>query len=211
MLALLGLMLAFSYSFGLSRLDLRKQALTNETNAIGTAFLRADLLPDPGRTELRRQLYEYAATRVLTDETSRRVSAIVNQIAASRRAQAALWPTMKQALTPDVPGHVQMLTVQSINSIIDADTVRNAVGWDRFPVTVFAYLLALAGLSIALAAQNGERNRALSRPRIAVFALALASLIFIIIDFDNSLRGMIRVNQSALIDLIGEMRESVAL
>jgi len=50
MLALLGLMLAFTYSFSMSRADLRKQSLITEVNALGTAFLRADLLPEPGRT-----------------------------------------------------------------------------------------------------------------------------------------------------------------
>jgi hypothetical protein len=53
MLALLGLLLAFTYSFSLSRADMRKQAVINEANAIGTAFLRADLGAEPGRGELR--------------------------------------------------------------------------------------------------------------------------------------------------------------
>ena len=56
LLALMGLVLAFTYLFSLSRIDMRKQALVQEANAIGTAFLRADLLPEPGRTELRARL-----------------------------------------------------------------------------------------------------------------------------------------------------------
>ena len=43
MLALLGLMLAFTYSFSMSRADLRKKAFTNEVNAISTAFVKPRL------------------------------------------------------------------------------------------------------------------------------------------------------------------------
>ena len=63
LMALLGLMLAFTYSFSLSRADLRKAALIKEVNAISTAFLRADLLPEPGRTEVRDRLFDYAKSR----------------------------------------------------------------------------------------------------------------------------------------------------
>ena len=60
MLALLGLMLAFTYSFSMSRAELRKKAIIAEVNAISTAFVRADLLSEPGRTEVRKGLYDYA-------------------------------------------------------------------------------------------------------------------------------------------------------
>ena len=51
MMALLGLILAFTYSASASRYDARKQAVIVEANDIGTAFLRAGLVDDPGRTE----------------------------------------------------------------------------------------------------------------------------------------------------------------
>ena len=61
--ALLGLILAFTYSGGVTRYEARKQAVIIESNALGTAFLRADLVDEPGRTELRQALLEYARTR----------------------------------------------------------------------------------------------------------------------------------------------------
>ena len=210
LLALLGLILAFSYSFGLSRLDLRKEALLQETNSISTAFVRADLLPEPVRSELRSRLRDYAVTRVLSAEDTRRVSSVLEKVELSQQAQDLLWPTLKQALDGDIPGHVQMLNIQSINDLLDADTTRNAVGWDRFPLPVFGYLVALGALAVAMAAQNAERKEALSRVRVSVFAFALATLIFIIIDFDNSSRGLIQLNQGPLTDLIEEMEKSLA-
>jgi len=69
MLALLGLMLAFTYAFTLSRANARKQSVVEEANAIGTAFLKADLLPEPGRSEVRAR--PSAASRDLQSVASR--------------------------------------------------------------------------------------------------------------------------------------------
>jgi hypothetical protein len=63
MFALLGLMLAFTYGAGVSRYESSKQAIILEVNAIRTAFLRADMVAEPRRTELKQALLDYARTR----------------------------------------------------------------------------------------------------------------------------------------------------
>lgn len=65
MFALLGLILAFTYAFTVSRHEGRRQAMIAEANALGTALLRAGLVAEPGRGELRRALLEYARTRTV--------------------------------------------------------------------------------------------------------------------------------------------------
>jgi len=209
LLALMGLVLAFTYSFGLGRIDLRKQALVNEANAIGTAFLRADLLPEPGRTELRERLLEYARTRIVSDEARGSLALIREGIAASLAAQSRIWPATKDALAQDVPGHLQILTVQAINGVLDAHTTRMAVGFDRLAPSVFFFMVALASLSVGFAAQNAASEGSLNRARITVFAFALAALIFIIIDFDNSSRGLIQLSQDSLINLVRDMEAAM--
>lgn len=209
LLALMGLVLAFTYSFSLSRIDSRKQALVVEANAIGTAFLRADLLPEPGRTELRERLLEYARTRIITDEARQSLQRVRKDIATSLAAQAKLWPAMKLALQEDVPGHLQILTVQALNDVLDAHTTRMAVGFDRLAPSVFFFMIALAALAVGFAAQNGAQEGSLSRARITAFVLVLSGLIFIIIDFDNSSRGLIRLNQDSLIKLVVDMEAAM--
>jgi hypothetical protein len=59
MLGLLALMIAFTFSMALARFDLRRDAVLNEANAIGTTALRARLLPEPHRTETLKLLQEY--------------------------------------------------------------------------------------------------------------------------------------------------------
>ena len=65
MFAVMGLVLAFTYASGVSRFDARKNAVLIEANALGTAFHRADLVAEPGRTELRMTLMDYARSRVI--------------------------------------------------------------------------------------------------------------------------------------------------
>ena len=59
-LGLLAFMLAFTFGAVTKRYDDRKQLVLDEANAIGTACLRADLLPEPDRDSVRRLLYDYA-------------------------------------------------------------------------------------------------------------------------------------------------------
>ena len=63
-LGLLAFLLAFTFGMAASRYDTRKQLVLQEANAIGTTYLRADMLPEPQRSEIRNLLREYAALRV---------------------------------------------------------------------------------------------------------------------------------------------------
>ena len=98
MLALLGLMLAFTYSFCMSRADLRKKALITEVNALGTAFVRADLLPEPGRTEVRERLFDYAKSRRVTPGTVTTYEQVQEVVKQSMDMQSKIWPAVHSAL-----------------------------------------------------------------------------------------------------------------
>ncbi|WP_138465700.1 hypothetical protein [Poseidonocella sp. HB161398] len=208
LLALLGLVLAFTYSFCLTRIDARKAALVHEANVIGTAFLRADLLPEPGRSDLKDRLLAYARTRVMSDAARNDMDLALEEIAASLAEQARLWPATLQAVSGEVPGHVQMLVVQAMNDVIDAHALRMAAGFDRMSPVALAFTVLLAALGIGLASQNEAAAGSLRPGRMSVFAAVLAGLIVLIADFDNSSRGLIQLRQDSLSDLIAEMETS---
>jgi len=196
MLALLGLLLAFTYSFSLSRADMRKQAVINEANAIGTAFLRADLGAEPGRGELREGLLDYARTRIIREEIyGEEAQAFLQR---SLEAQARLWPATKRALNGDTPGPIQASIVQAVNDVLDAHATRLAVVNDRIPTSVLALLLLVAGASLAVAAHNAGLNGTINRSRTIAFAFTLAALMVVIVDFDQGQRGMIRNSHQPL-------------
>jgi hypothetical protein len=209
MLALLGLILAFTYSFTLGRADLRKAAVVNEANAIETAFLRADLVAEPGRSELRQRLLEYARSRVVTADQVADVAQLHRLIERSREAQAMLWPATRLALEGNTPAPIEALLVQAINAVMDADAKRIAVGFDHLPWLVLVSLILISALSLAAAAHNAGMRGRMVRWRMNAFALILVVLIVVILDFDQSLRGFIQVSNKSLISLVQDMESEI--
>ncbi len=206
MLALLGLMLAFTYSFSLGRADLRKVAIINEVNAIGTAFLRADLLPEPGRTEVRERLFDYAKSQYLKPGTFLTLEQLQKVVDRSLQIQSKIWPAVKSALRQkgDMTDPEKAVLVSAVNDVLDSHTRRMAVFFDRLPTAVLALLIFIAAASLYIAAYNlGLRGR-FSRWRMIAFAFFLAFLMYIILDYDMMLRGLIQVDHSSLVKLIEE-------
>jgi hypothetical protein len=203
MLALLGLLLAFTYAFSLSRADMRKQAIVHEANAIGTAFLRARFGVEPGRSELRERLYDYARTR--TNSAELYGDNLRDAVDRSLEAEARLWPAMERALQGDVPAPVQAAIMTAVNEVLDTNTLRLAVIHDRIPAVVLALLILVAAASLGLAAHNAGLNGAIHRSRMGAFAIVLAALMIVIIDFDRGQHGMIRVSHQPLERLIEDM------
>jgi hypothetical protein len=196
MLALLGLLLAFTYAFSLSRSDMRKQAIVHEANAIGTAFLRANLGAEPGRSELRQGLLDYARTRLVDKELYG--EALREAVDRSLDAQARLWPAAERALQGDVPGPLQASIVQAVNEVLDTHTIRLAVINDRMPGTVLGLLLLVAAASLAVAAHNAGLNGSINRWRMSAFSFILCALMLVIIDFDRGRHGFIQISLQPL-------------
>jgi len=211
LMALLGLMLAFTYSFSLSRADLRKAALIKEVNAISTAFLRADLLPEPGRTEVRDRLFDYAKSRYVEPGTVRTLQEVEKVVDRSVQIQSKIWPAVKSALRQkgDMSDPLKALLVSAVNDVLDAHTSRMAVFFDRLPTAVLVLLMFIAGLSLGAAAYSSVLRGHFSRWRMTAFALILASLMYIILDYDMMMRGFIQVDQRSLVLLIQEMKSAL--
>src|SRR5688572_3599493 len=62
--ALMGLLIAFTFSAAQNRLDARRKLLIDEANAIGTAYLRIDLLPGDAQPKLRDDFRAYTDSRI---------------------------------------------------------------------------------------------------------------------------------------------------
>lgn len=88
---LLSLMLAFTLAMALPRFDLRKQLVMEEANAIGTTNLRAGMLPEPQRSQVRALLQEYARARYAYTDTSPGQPEFASAIQRSNALQTSLW------------------------------------------------------------------------------------------------------------------------
>ena len=127
MLTLLALMLAFTYSFSMSRADLRKQAIINEVNAISTVFVRADLLPEPGRADVRQRLYDYAQSRYVAPGSITTLVDMEQVVECSEEIQSRIWPAVKSALRQpgDMTDPERALLVSATNAV----SIPTPAGW----------------------------------------------------------------------------------
>lgn len=206
-MALLGLLLAFSFGGALSLLDARKSEIIAEANALGTAFLRADYLPEPAGTELKTALRDYARTRIVPEGGAiTREAEARDFIARSLEAQARLWPlTLEATQGEDVPPAVATFVAGAVNDVLDAHAVR--MRSLSVPVAelsqVIVVITALAALFLL-----GNRSGIAGRPltwRTFIFSAILFAVMMTVIDVQRAAHGLIRVDQSALVATLADM------
>lgn len=206
-LGLLGLLLAFTYSFAAGRADTRKMMLVNEANAIGTAYLRAELAAEPHRTELKTRLREYLKSRLLSSEVESDPKLLEERLRATIELQNRLWPAVQRMLVDRPPTVVDSLILQSFNDVIDAHTLRMAAGRDRVPDVVIVMMFFVAAVSVGLTGYAGG----LAGRRNIFFTSTLACLIVavtsVIIDLDHPRSGFIRISQAPLVETLESMAE----
>jgi hypothetical protein len=205
MLALLGLVLAFTYAFTLSRADARKQAIVEEANAIGTVFLKADFLAEPGRGELRERLLDFARARIVTQGHVMDQEAREATLARMAEAQSRLWPALEGTLRDKSLGPYETSMMQAVTEVLDAQGRRTMASFDRLPPVVTLLLLAIAALALAVAGHNAGLRGSINRPRMAGLVLILSFLMLVILDFDRPQTGFIRLSNAPLLSVVGEM------
>jgi hypothetical protein len=186
-LTLLGLIIGFSFAMAVSRYDQRKNLEEAEANAIGTEYLRADLVPSDDAARVRELLRRYIEQRIsyyrATD--ARRVQEID---AATGKLQAELWSSVasvaKAQPTPPVA-----LVLGGMNDVINSQGYTQAAWWNRIPIMAWL-LMAMIAVSCNLLMGYGEH-------RTTWFLLILPVIVsisfFLIADIDSPRAGMIRI------------------
>jgi len=208
-LALLGLLLAFTFGYSLTRAEARKVTQLEEAAAIGTAFLRADHLSEPGRSALRTALHAYAGTRIV-DESMLRVGGFEKFIERTTAAQALLWPTMIEALDEDTPPALIALVSNGITEVLDAHTRRLIAGTDYVPGIAKGMMLFCSAVALFFVGNNaGLRGRPLTW-RTVIFAGVLSVVMLFILDFEKPLEGSIRLDTTVIKMTVDEMAASLA-
>ena len=209
MYAILGLVMAFTYSFTISRADNRRQSIIAEANALGTAFLRTDFVTEPNRTELRTLLREYAKTRLVSSEEGSSMKKIKKFLDNSLHLQSELWPVTVRIIEEGSHGAIDSLIVQSINEVIDMHSIRVAAAFDHLPIAIFWLLLFNASVVLAVSGYNRGLMENMNRFRMSALVLVLTAVMIIIIDFDRSLDGFVKTSQQPIINVIADMDDAI--
>jgi len=206
-LGILALLLAFSISISLQRFDQRSEQVVDEANAIGTAYLRTQLLRPAARAELQPMLRDYLALRV-KDTSMTTVSGEKRDVVldAAEKAQGELWAGAVRAAEVDPSPVTSGLFIQAINEMIDSYGRRDA-GLNRHVPEVVLFLLyaALVMTGAVVGINSGLSGHRPSRGSSLAMVLLVVALVFLIVDLDRPRRGLIRVSHAPLIDLLASI------
>jgi hypothetical protein len=193
--ALLGLLIAFTFSGALQRFDTRRAQAVDEANAATTAWQRIDLLPTAAQPAVRDAFRKYLDARIETYRKLPDIKASRQEVARSQVLQSELWKTAAAAATrPDTPLGAQMLLVQALGQCFDLSTVRLTATQIHPPTVIYVMLIGLAIASALLAGYQaaGERKPDLLH-RIA-FAAIVAFTVYVILEIEYPRMGGVRID-----------------
>lgn len=195
-LTLLALLIGFTFSMAVSRYDQRKNYEEAEANAIGTEYVRADLLPAADAARVRDLLRNYLNQRVLF-YTTRDERELERINATTAQLQSELWSTVRAPAAAS-PTPVIALAVSGMNDVLNSQGYAQFAWWNRIPVAAW-FLMASIAVFCNLLLGYGARR--MGRLFILVLPLAVSISFFLIADIDSPRRGLIRVQPQNLVSL----------
>jgi hypothetical protein len=190
-LGLLAFLLAFTFNMASSRYDARRQAFLGEVNAIGNAYLRADLLQEPYRSKTRDLFRKYVDLRLEKLDPKD----IAEMLRESKDLQRLLWSVAIEAKAAP-------FYLQSLNEVFDSQTRRVTAALRSYvPGTIWAVLYAITMLAMAAMGYHVGLTGSIRPLAIPFLALVFAAVIQLIADLDRPFAGMITVDQRAMVEL----------
>jgi hypothetical protein len=206
-LTLLGLVIGFSFSMATTRYDQRKTLEEEEANAIGTEFLRAELLPTPDAAHIRTLLAGYLDRRVAF-YNSRNLGTLVESDTDTTAFEQQLWSTVRGAVSAQ-PTPITALAVSGMNDVINAQGYALAAWRNRIPTAAWLFMVWIAVLANALVGYGMQS----ARPRgffLAILPLVVGGAFLFIADIDSPRGGIIRVQPQNLTVLSRSMPAGTA-
>jgi len=206
---LLGLLIAFTFSGAASRFDVRRDLIVQETNAIGTAYLRIDTLPQDRQAAMRGRFRDYLNTRIEVYRHRTDFQAARAALDRSAVLQNALWTGAIDAVqAPGAMAAAPMLFLPALNEMFDITTTRLMATRTHPPMVIFVLLFVMALASSAFAGYGMAVSPSRRWFHAIGFALVVAVAVYVILDLEFPRLGLIRVDSfdQALIDLRAGMR-----
>ena len=196
-LTLLGLIIGFTFSMAIGRYDQRKVLEEAEANAIGTAYVRADILPTEAGDRVRALLKDYLALRVKFYVAG--YDGLAQTNAQTSKIQSELWAeTVK--FTANRTDPVAALLISGMNDVINSRGYTQAAWWNRIPPGAWTLMEFIAFCACALTS-FGARGFSMNRKIFFILPVVLSTAFFLIADIDSPREGAIRVIPQNLVDL----------
>jgi hypothetical protein len=191
---LLGLLLAFTFSGAAERLDTRRGQIVDEANALGTAWLRLDVLPADAQPKLRESFRNYTDSRIAVYQTFARsgLDAALAESARANALQQEIWAAAVAACR-DAPS-ATMAVLPALNEVFDIASTRLAATQMHPPAIVYVVLALISLVCAFLVGYEMGGTEVASRSHMIVLAFVLSFTFFVILDFEYPRLGFIRID-----------------
>ncbi len=207
--ALVGLLIAFTFSGAATRFDTRRDLVVQETNAIGTAYLRLDLLPASAQPALRDLFRRYLDARIETYRKLPDIQAAKAELASSTALQGEIWTQAIAAgqITGASPDAIKLL-LPALNEMIDITTTRTMATVMHPPLVIYLMLAILTLASALLAGFGMAGGKTRNWLHTLGFATVMGVAVYIIIDIEYPRLGLVRVDafDQSLVELRASLK-----
>lgn len=205
---LMGLLVAFTFSGAATRFEDRRHLIVEEANAIGTAYLRLDLLPASSQPELRDLFRHYVDSRItvmgrIEDKDVTRIQMAKEQTLQNEIWSKALLASAQSGAMPDAT----KLLLPSLNEMIDITTTRLVATQNHPPMVIFYMLYGISLASSLLAGYGMATSKGRSWLHRLLFAGVISLAVYVVMDLEFPRRGLIRVDNAD--QILVELRKSM--
>jgi len=196
-LTLLGLIIGFSFSMATSRYDQRKNCEEAEANAIGTEYVRADLLPTADAARVRTLLSDYLDQRILFYQT-RDKTRLRQIIGATVHLQTELWSAVQASGEPPTP--LLALAMSGMNDVLNSQGYTQAAWWNRIPTAAWSLMIAIA-IACNLLIGYGSHGAGAKSGLLIVLPVVVSISFLLIADIDSPRGGFIHIVPQNLVSV----------
>jgi hypothetical protein len=202
-LGLLGLTLAFTFSAASERLLTRRAQIVHESNAIGTAYLRLDVLPASDQPALRDLFRRYLEARIEVFEKMPNLGASDAARVRGNALQREIWSRAVESTRNSTHPGASVIVLTALNEMIDITNTRNMAMRTHVPVLIIVLLVILALLGALLSGYAMSVQPRRSPLHMIVFALAITAMVYVVLDLEVPRFGMInlRATDQAMVQL----------
>jgi hypothetical protein len=200
---MMGLLLAFTFTGAASRFDHRRDLIVAETNAIGTAWLRLDLLQEAPREQAHELFRQYLDARLATYRDLGDPLATEQDRGHVARLQTQVWNVLVTAAREDKSMPLAQTVLPPVNEMFDLANTRVLATRQHPPLAIYLMLAMLILVSAFLVGFGEAGPTRQSRVHVIGFAAVTSLALYLIIDLEFPRRGLIRVDSfdQALVDL----------
>ena len=202
----MGILIGFTFYGAGSRFENRRQLAVREANAIGTTYLRLDLLPPEWRPALQEQFRTYLRARLDVERQIPNLAAVKAALDRSSDLQQKLWKDTVAAAKESGPAE-KTLVLNALNETIDITTDRTVALVTHPPMAVFIMLGMSVITASALAGYTMSTSEGRDWMSIATLAVVLGMAIYVIVDYEFPRVGLLRIDvDQVLVETLEKMK-----